>query len=402
MMRRDRQLDHSDAARDRIRWVIIGPLCLVSFVGFMNGLAPSPFLPHMAESFDTSVALIGQIETAALLFGAAIGLVIGPLADDAGRKRIVMAGLSLTALASFGAVLAPNYAALLAVWMIGAGFGGMLTGLNMSIASATFSGDTRRRAIGLIQGAFASAAVFGVPILTTVAAYFSGWRPAFVFAGGAAAFSLAMIWIVLPDDRPATHGRLRLSSVLRAYMPLIRSRPMIALIIAGAIRGTGWLGLWIYLGAFFIEYHDFSLQRVGLLYLIGGGAYVVGTLAAAGRLGAHHLRWQFTVTTLGTCLAWPPIYVGWISPNVALAMLTVTFFLGAVSFVVHTTLVAQETPAQPSTTLVLNGSVFNVGGAAGAALGGIFLGLGGYPLVGWALPALFVLSALVIWLPRTR
>jgi MFS transporter, DHA1 family, inner membrane transport protein len=384
--------------RDRISWTIVGPLCIVSFVGLMVGLAPSPFLPQMAESFGTSVALIGQIETAALLFGAGIGLIIGPLADHVGRKRIVLLGLVLTAIGAMGAVLAPNYSVLLVVWMFGAGFGGVLGGLNMSIASATFSGDVRRRAIGLIQAAFASAAVFGVPILTTVAAYFSGWRAAFIVAGVCALLSMVLSWLMLPDDSHGATERFSLSSVLKAYHPLLHSRPMIALFSAGAIRAVGWLGVLIFLGAFFMEYHEFSVQRVGLVYLIGGLAYVAGTLAVGGRLGRVNLRWLFSAATLGTGVLWLPVYGGWISANVALALLIINFFLGAVGFIAHTTLVAQETPAQPSTTLVLNGSIFSLGAAMGAALGGIILGLGGYALIGWTMPVLFIVAAALIWL----
>jgi predicted MFS family arabinose efflux permease len=387
------------AQYDRIRWSILGPLCVVSFVGLLNGLAPSPFLPHMAAAFGTSVALIGQIETAALMFGAAIGLVIGPLADHVGRRRIVLFGLLLTAMGSFGAVLAPSYIVLLAVWMLGAGFGGMLTGLNMSIASATFTGDVRRRAIGLIQGAFASAAVLGVPMLTTVAAYFSSWRAAFVLAGVCALASMVLSWRLLPDDSNQFGERYSFPGVLNAYRPLLRSRPMLALFSSGTVRAMGWFGVLVYVGAFFIEHYEFSVQRVGLVYFVGGLAYVAGTLAAAGRLGGMNLRWLFSATTFGTGSVWLPVYAGWFSANVALGLATVAFFLGAVGFVAHTTIVAQESPAQPSTTLVLNGSLFNIGAAGGAALGGIMLGVGGYVLIGWTVPVLFVVAAMLIWLP---
>ncbi|HEU5430702.1 MAG TPA: hypothetical protein VFU81_03515, partial [Thermomicrobiales bacterium] len=64
-------------------------------------------------------------------------------------------------------------------------------------------------------------------------------------------------------------------------------------------------------------------------------------------------------------------------------------------------LLAAESPGGAGTTMVLNGSVLNLGTAVSALLGGSLIAVGGYPALGLALP-LFALAAaaLAVWPAR--
>ena len=52
--------------------------------------------------------------------------------------------------------------------------------------------------------------------------------------------------------------------------------------------------------------------------------------------------------------------------------------------------------------MVLNGSVINLGTAIGAAVGGLFIALGGYALLGLLVPVFVLGASLLVLLVRPR
>lgn len=78
----------------------------------------------------------------------------------------------------------------------------------------------------------------------------------------------------------------------------------------------------------------------------------------------------------------------------AIVMLTSA---GAVGYVGLAMLVSEETPAGPSTTMVLNVSLFNIGAAAGAGIGGMLLATGGFDAIVVALPLFALTAVLLVW-----
>jgi ribose transport system substrate-binding protein len=81
-------------------------LAAVTFIDMTVVMALSPFFPNIAIELNTTVAALGQIQMATYLTGAMLGLLIGPLADHYGLRRVMIASALLlaSALASSGAV----------------------------------------------------------------------------------------------------------------------------------------------------------------------------------------------------------------------------------------------------------------------------------------------------------
>ena len=57
-------------------------------------------------------------------------------------------------------------------------------------------------------------------------------------------------------------------------------------------------------------------------------------------------------------------------------------FVGAMAFVGVATVLVEETPGGAATKMVINGSIFNLGTAVVAALGGLLLAHGGFGTLG--------------------
>jgi predicted MFS family arabinose efflux permease len=89
-------------------------------------------------------------------------------------------------------------------------------------------------------------------------------------------------------------------------------------------------------------------------------------------------------------------------PRVVLPLLLVASMAAAICSVSVVALLADESPAGAGTTMVLNGSVLNLGTAGGAVLGGTLIAFGGYPALGIGLPLFALVAAALAWWPGSR
>jgi predicted MFS family arabinose efflux permease len=177
---------------------------------------------------------------------------------------------------------------------------------------------------------------------------------------------------------------------------------MLALYGASALRALGWLGPFLYLGAFYAEERGLGLRQIGLAYMVASGGMFAGNLAAGRWLAGRDLRRTFAATTALLALAWAAVYTLPLAVPLLVATVTAAAFAAGLGWIALTTLLAAETPAGPGTTMTLNGSAFAIGAALGGAAGGLLVGTGGYALLGAALPGATLVAALLVWRPRPR
>jgi predicted MFS family arabinose efflux permease len=179
----------------------------------------------------------------------------------------------------------------------------------------------------------------------------------------------------------------------------LHHRATLRLFGISALRAICWMGTLTYLGAFLAEEQGLSTRQVGLAYMVGGSGYFLGSLAASGRLGGFPLRPLVAASLVGLAALIGLTFGAGLEPAPTVAALTAAAFVGAVGWVGLTTLLTTESPAGAGTTMVLNGTVFNLGAAGGGAVGGGLLALGGYGALAVGLPAFALLAAALAWAP---
>ena len=384
-------------AAERPTWRSLLPLCLVVFAVLVHASAIGPLAAEMARDLGTTVPLIGQVSTLLFAVMAVAGLLVGPLADHLGHRTVILLGLATLAVGAGAMGLAPTYPALLLGALV-TGVGAASFGLAFAVATGRFAGDARRLALGRIQAAQTSGSILGAPILTAVAAA-TLWRGAYVLVLLAYLLAAVLVARGLGRDRPGA-GRFTARTVLAAYRPLARDRGMLVLYAAAGLRAVGWMGPFVYLGAFYAGEQGLSLRQIGLAYMLASGAMFGGNLAAGQWLGRVDLRRALAATTGVMALAWAAVFTLPLAAPVAVAAATVGAGASGVGWIALTTLLAAESPAGAGTTMTLNGSVFALGSAVGTAAGGALLAWGGYGLLGLALPACTLAAALLVLRPR--
>lgn len=144
---------------------VVGALAVVEFSsGVIQGYYP-PLFSDVARNLGINDGDINWFEAAQLLISAIVVPVIARLGDMVGHKRMLLASLIVTALASWGVAFAPTFPLFLLVWGL-AGFYAAWLPLNVAIiyARARTLPDTlavTRRASGVIVVALQAGAIAG-------------------------------------------------------------------------------------------------------------------------------------------------------------------------------------------------------------------------------------------------
>ncbi|MBA3450491.1 MAG: MFS transporter, partial [Chloroflexia bacterium] len=162
-----------------------------------------------------------------------------------------------------------------------------------------------------------------------------------------------------------------------------------------------WLGMVTYLGAFLGEEVGFDTRQIGVVYMLSGVGYVLGSVAAGGRVRGIPPRTVVAVASVATGVLLGSMLLlaeSW----VVLPLLIAGSFASAAVGVGATALLAAESPAGAGTTMVLNGSILNLGTALSTALGGALIAFGGYTALGIGLPIFAFAAALLALWPGDR
>jgi predicted MFS family arabinose efflux permease len=168
---------------------------------------------------------------------------------------------------------------------------------------------------------------------------------------------------------------------------------------ARAFSAVCWFGFLTYLGAFLAEALAMDPGHIGLVYMAGGLAFFLGSLAVGGPLARVSARTLVVAGYAAMALLVGVIVsarLGTVGTVVLIPAAALAMGLGVVGMA---TRFLAETPIGAGTTMTLSGSIFNLGAAGGGAIGGMLLALSGYDAVAIGLPIFGLAAALLSWRP---
>jgi predicted MFS family arabinose efflux permease len=375
---------------------IIVALCTTAFLSTLMYASLAPFFPELRGDLDTSTPALGQVITARLLLSAGLAMLAGPIADRYGYRRLIVLGLLSLSITFLSVSVCQSYLALLLTSIPGGLAGGILSGLPLALAANSFSGEARRKAISYTVAALSSSAIVGIPALTTASAYL-GWRGVFLASGIVALICTAAVGWALPSDVARTQGEsLSIRDITAAYKPLLDDKPIMRLYGSTFLRSIGWLGFLTYIGAFLADEVDFSTRQIGLVYMIGGTGYFVGSLLAGQRQVAAPIATVAAGMTFITGLMVALAIAAESIPWLVVAGICGVTLTSSIAWVMFTTLLTSTTTAGQGTTMSLNSTVVSLGSAAGGIVGGGLIAFSGYLLLGAGLAIALIASALLI------
>ena len=181
------------------QWFIIGLACFLNALDGYDLVAMAFTSTSVSEEFALSGAQLGWLLSSALI-GIGLGsLLLAPLADRYGRKKLILLALSIDLVGLTMSALADSYGELLA-WRVitGIGVGGILACVTVVVAE--FS-NLRFR--GLAIAIYASGYGLGAAACGMLAAQFIpdyGWRSIFVIGAVLTAAALVLTIFTLPES----------------------------------------------------------------------------------------------------------------------------------------------------------------------------------------------------------
>ncbi|WP_344894542.1 MFS transporter [Actinomadura meridiana] len=213
-----------------------------------------PLLGRAASGWHVAPASLTWL-VSAFGFGYAAGfLLLGPLSDRLGRRRVIVAGVAATAITTALVAASPSPGAALALRVLQGFTIGAFPPVAMAYIGERVAPHRRLVTVTSMTTGFLAAAVFGQLAAQGLAATL-GWR--WFFVAGAFAFAAAAVvlrWAMLPDG-PST-----------GVSPLAAYRAMPPLLIAPSLRLL-FLAVPAVLGSFVAIYT--GLQLTGTTGLLG-------------------------------------------------------------------------------------------------------------------------------------
>ena len=374
---------------------------MAAFVNSIGSLALGPFLPLVAVELGENVALVGQVTALTVLLAGLLGLVAGPLADRFGYGATLIVGLLAVALSGIGTGLATGFAPLLAAALVGAIGRAVVVPTGQAVAATYFTSEAeQRRAISWIGTGTNCAPLLGVPLLTAVAGL-ADWRAAFFLVGALALATVPLLRQVPIAATVRSASSPRLATILTAYAPLVRHRPTLALVGQVFLGSVGTWATFTYLGAYLAQQHGFGAREVGVGYLVVGVGTVLGAKSVGTRLGSRPRLLLLASRVAGSALLGAALILP-LPALAAVALLALGALVHTANSVAAGSLLAGESPTGRATTLTFNNAAMSLGVAAGGAIGGAALAVGGYRAVGFVSLAWLLAATCLIWWADSR
>ena len=178
---------------------VLATTILASGLAFVDGSVVNVGLPVIGRSLEADAGALQWVVNAYLLPLSALLLLGGAAGDRFGRRRVLIAGTGLFALASIGCALAPDLGLLLACRFLQGVAAAMLMPSSLAILGSTFSGEAKGRAIGIWAATGAAMGALG-PVLGGWLIDLGSWRAIFLLNLPLAAAAILLAWRYVPRD----------------------------------------------------------------------------------------------------------------------------------------------------------------------------------------------------------
>jgi len=369
---------------------------MASFASGPIAVLAALLLIDIGNTFNTSVGVAAQVNTAYSIAAFVLALLTGVLSVRFSHKSLLLLGVLLMTVSALGCFLAEDFTSLLAFYSLsGAGYA-IANPMTFTLVGEHFPLEKRPRAIGWIVAGGALAYVIGAPLIALMSG-FGGWRfPLLGFVLPILLTTLLTAFLGLPSAS-ASRG---ISSDMKAHLSfkeILMNRSAVACLIGDTLRSAAFVAILLYSMSFFRQRFLMPMELASLVLLGAASSYALGSLST-GRLVNRVGRRPSTVLTALLSGILTVSYV--LVPHVSLSILSM--LLGSWSFGMlassANSLSLEQLPRLRGTMMSMDTAVLNIGSALGTMAGGLSLLSFGYEGMGSGLGTVGIAAAMVFFL----
>jgi DHA1 family inner membrane transport protein len=384
----------TDGASGRSWLVPIFALFLSTFAVCTSELIVGGLLPPLAADLNVDIPTAGQLITGYALGVAIAAPLLALVTANLSRRFLLLAVIAVFVAGTILCALSTSYWMLLGSRLVVACCHGLFFGVAMVVATRVAPPDRQTTAVSLVIAGVTLSAVLGIPIGTAIGNAY-GWRASFWVIAVAGTLAGIALFFLIPRTTEPSRGADNFGAELRAA-----TRPIV-LICYGTIAlfMTGVFSFFAYLVPLLTTVSGIPLEYVPLVQFGMGFAGIFGNLAG-GRLA----DWKSTPTMIGILVLFivMMVIVGLVTTSAwtTAIMLCAAWLVGFGFPAPAQGRILKEARDAPNFAATVVSTAFNIGIAAGAAIGGAVIALGWsyatLPLVGAAFLFLALLGALAL------
>jgi MFS transporter, DHA1 family, multidrug resistance protein len=254
--------------------VLLGALIAISPFAMDIYLAS---MPSMSVSLATTTTRV-QLTLSVYMYGLGVAqLLAGPLSDRYGRRRVLLAGITLFAIASFACAAAPDVDALIAARLVQAVAVAVCGTVPRALVRDLYAGDDAAHALSLMGMVLGIAPIIA-PIIGSHLHVAFGWRSTFAFVTVYALGALVAVWFALPETlRESDHHALHPRRMLDNFATLLRSRAFVGYFLVACFAFCGLFAFLAGSAFVFVSVMGEGERDFGFLF----GAVMLGNVTGA-------------------------------------------------------------------------------------------------------------------------
>jgi multidrug resistance protein len=325
----------------------------------------SPLIPIITSDLNINTSYGGYLVTAYSLLYVIFSLILGPISDKLGRKKMIIIGMFLFCISSFYTGLSGNYVMIL----IARGF----TGIGAACAAPnvwSYIGDyfeykERGRITGIIASGLSLGMILGVPIGSFLTKLIS-WRQNFYILGIISLIVVLLMIKLLPNIKIVKESTIK-NNYKNHLKKIFQENIVVFSFIVTFLISFANFGLYTFLGYWLNKQFHLGILYVGLFLIIAGlgnffGAQTSGFLSD--KYGKKNIA-CISALIMAIVIILVPVF----KFNIYLTIIVVFLWLGSggASFTVMQVIATQLSSESRGTVMSINNSFFWGGTAIGSA-----------------------------------
>ena len=352
---------------------VVAVLAFIQFTVILDFMILSPLGAILMPTLGISASQFGLVVSVYALSAGASGLLAAGFADRFDRKKLLVFFYSGFVLGTLLCGMATSYPLLLAARMVTGIFGGVIGSVVFAITTDLFPLQMRGRVMGIIQTAFASSQVFGLPLGLFLATHW-GWHFPFWFI--AAISAVVGLWFARYLKPINAHLQLHPDRHPMHHLVHTLSRPFYQVVyVMTALLTMGGFLLMPFGSAYTVNNLKVSLQDLPIVYVATGlcsmaAGPVIGRLCdSVGKFSVFMVAtfWCMFMVTLYTHLGPTPLWL--------LVLVNTLLFLGISSRIISSSALvsAVPTPMDRGAFMAINASLQQIAGGIASGVAGLIV-----------------------------